>query len=71
MDYSVIIKALRAQADALDRAIAHLESLNSPDGLVALPNPRRRGRKFMAPEEREQVRERMKRYWAKRRKRTT
>jgi hypothetical protein len=63
MDYGAIIKGLRAQADQLDRAIAQLESLDSPDGQQP---KRRRGRKSMAPEERKQVAERMKRYWASR-----
>lgn len=63
--YGAVIKALRAQAEAIDRAIARLESLNSPDG--AQP-AKRRGRKFMGPDERKQVAERMKRYWAARRK---
>jgi len=65
LDYIAIIKALRAQAEQIDRAIAHLEALNSPDGATA---PKRRGRKSMSPEEAQQVSERMKRYWAERRK---
>ena len=70
MDYSAIIKALRAEADKLDRAIAQLESLASPDGLISatLQTPNRRGRKSMGAEERQRVSERMKRYWAQRSK---
>ena len=60
-----MIKLLRAHKDQIDRAIAQLESLNSPDGIHL---PKRRGRKFMGPEERKEVAERMRRYWAGRRK---
>ena len=69
MDYSAIIKALRAQADAIDRAIANLEALTLPDGSTPSPAPKRRGRKSMGEAERQQVSERMKRHWAKRQKR--
>jgi hypothetical protein len=65
LDYIAIIKALRAQAEQIDRAIANLEALNSPDGAELA---KRRGRKSMSPEEAQQVSERMKRYWAVRRK---
>ena len=70
MDYGAVIKALRSQMDQIDRAIAQLESLNSPDGSTAgtVQFKSRRGRKSMSPEERKQVAERMKRYWAGRRK---
>jgi hypothetical protein len=67
MDYDAVIKALRAQMDQIDHAIAQLESLNSPSG-AGLPN-KRRGRKFMGEAERQEVSERMKRYWARRSKR--
>jgi len=49
----------------IDRAIANLEALNSPNGAEPAT---RRGRKSMSPEEAQQVSERMKRYWAGRRK---
>jgi hypothetical protein len=35
MDYSSIINDLHVQLEQLDHAIAHLESLNSPDGTYA------------------------------------
>jgi hypothetical protein len=65
VDYAAIIKALRAQMQQIDRAIANLEALNSPNGAEPA---KRRGRKSMSPEEAQQVSERMKRYWAGRRK---
>ena len=66
MDYSAIIKALRARAEAIDHAITELESLNSADGSTLDPAqpPKRRGRKSMGEAERKEVAERMKRYWA-------
>ena len=70
MDYTAIIRALRAQAEQIDRAIAQLESLNSSDGSAeGVLVKKRRGRKSMNPEERKQVSARMKRYWAAWRKR--
>ena len=69
MDYSAIIKALRVELEKLDHAIAQLQSLTSPDGLIsAAQAPQRRGRKSMGTAEREQVSIRMKRYWAQRSK---
>ena len=61
MDYSSIINDLHVQLERLDRAIAHLESPNSADGTAP---PKRRGRKSMGEAERQQVSERMIRYWA-------
>ena len=64
MDYSAVIKALRSEQERIDRAIAQLEALNSADGVQAAKT--RRLRKSMGLEERQQVAERMKRYWATR-----
>lgn len=50
----------------LHSPVTHLESLNLPDGADA--PKKRRGRKPMGAEERKQIAERMKRYWAARRK---
>ena len=72
MDYSAIIKALRVQMERIGRAIAELESLSSSDAQQlsdALQLQKRRGRKFMSAEERKAVAERMRRYWARRKKR--
>jgi hypothetical protein len=68
VDYRALIKELRLRAEALDRAIADIESLNSPAGSTELQSfKKRRGRRFMGQEERQQVSERMRRYWAGRR----
>ena len=74
MDYGAVIKALRVRVHQIELAIAELESLNSPNGsqaalLEGLKVPARRGRKSMSPEERAEVSERMKRYWAAQRRR--
>jgi hypothetical protein len=70
MDYSAIINALRAEIQQIDRAIADLEALNLPGGAEVRPKSRR-GRRSMSEAERQQVSERMKRYWARRRKGTS
>ena len=70
MDYSAIIKALRVRVEAIDSAIANLESMMVPEPTPSsVKTPKRRGRKSMGEAERQQVSERMKRYWAKRQKR--
>ena len=70
MDIIKAIEELRNQKARLDEVIARLEALtlkrSGQD--VALPVKGRRGRKYMDPEERAQVSQRMKEYWAKRRK---
>ena len=71
MDLYRTIQDLYEEKDKLERVISSLEELQrtaSVDG-VALPPPKRRGRKSMAPDERLEVSERMKRYWDARRKR--
>jgi hypothetical protein len=65
MDLSKTIAELYAEKSRLDRVIASLEQL----GVDAFPVPilvSRRGRKFMSPEERHEVSERMRKYWAER-----
>ena len=62
MDIHAMIRELNEQKAKLDRTIAALEALGSA------PTPKRRGRKSMGEEERQQVAERMRRYWAKRHK---
>ena len=66
MDYQRILQELHDQRAKLDRAIQQLESLAA--GSSAARGPKRRGRKSMGAEERKIVSDRMKRYWAARRK---
>ena len=72
MDYGTIINALRVRVQQLEAAIVELESLNAPNSaqaaLLDQLKVSKRGRKSMGEAEREQVSERMKRYWAGRRK---
>ena len=68
MDLNPAIRYLRAEVDKLNRVISSLEKLVSdPASSLDLP-AKRRGRKSMGAEERQQVSVRMKRYWAKRRR---
>jgi hypothetical protein len=63
MDLRKTIAELYEERVRLDRVIASLELLSqeSPMAPVAFP---RRGRKFMSPQERRKVSERMRKYWA-------
>ncbi|HJT88502.1 MAG TPA: hypothetical protein VJ732_11615 [Bryobacteraceae bacterium] len=67
MDHNKLLRELYAQRDKLQQAIASLEELQRESAGRALIRSGR-GRKFMAAEERMEVSERMKRYWASRRK---
>jgi hypothetical protein len=70
MDLRKTIEALSAQKEKLERVIALMEEMQrtAPE---AVPLARkRRGRKSMPAEERAEVSERMKKYWAGRRKDT-
>jgi hypothetical protein len=73
MDLYKAIQDLYAEKEKLERVIASLEELQRTAGsLPPLPKgANRRGRKSMAPDERLEVSERMKKYWAGRRKRQT
>ena len=62
MDLNRMIVDLRTELHRVETAIAQLEALNG-NGNISLLRPRR-GRKFMGAEERREVSERMKRYWA-------
>ena len=65
MDLSKTIADLYQEKTRLDRVIASLEQL----GVDSFPMPvavARRGRKFMSSDERHEVSERMRRYWAER-----
>lgn len=70
MDLYKAIQDLYAEKEKLERVIASLEELQRTAGSVpALPKGvQRRGRKSMDAAERQEVSERMKRYWANRRK---
>jgi len=65
MNLTEIIRSLYAEKARVEHSIAALESLD-PSQAGSRP-ARRRGRKSMGEEERQQVSQRMKRYWASRR----
>jgi hypothetical protein len=69
MDLYKVIQDLYAEKEKLERVIASLEELQRTGGTMPiLPRPaKRRGRKSMSPTERQEVSERMRKYWAKRR----
>lgn len=70
MDLYKAIQELYAEKEKLERVIASLEELqlSAGGGIPQLPKAgKRRGRKSMSPEERLEVSERMKKYWAGRR----
>jgi hypothetical protein len=66
MDFYKTIHALRQEKEKLDRVIASLEALQSSVDTAVLRKPGR-GRKFMSTAERQEVSERMRRYWASKR----
>jgi hypothetical protein len=70
MDLYKAIQQLYAEKERLERVIASLEELQRSAGAVPAfaQSIKRRGRKFMDPKERQDVSERMKKYWASRRK---
>jgi hypothetical protein len=69
MDLYKAIQDLYAEKEKLERIIASLEELQRTAGsLPAMPKPaKRRGRKSMNSSERQEVSERMRKYWAGRR----
>ena len=69
MDLYKTISDLRARKDQLERIISQLEELRSGESYSGTRGAKRRGRKFMGPEERAEVSRRMKQYWASRAKR--
>ena len=72
MDLYKAIRELYAEKERLERVIASLEELQrTATEAEALPERKRRGRKSMDPKEREQVSERMKKYWANRREKSS
>lgn len=70
MDLYKVIQDLYAEKEKLERVIASLEELQKTAGtLPQIPQAsNRRGRKSMNSNERQEVSERMKKYWASRRK---
>jgi hypothetical protein len=67
MDLRKAILLLRSELKKVEAAIAALEKLDKTGLAPPVQPPLRRGRKSMGPEERLQVAERMRRYWAARR----
>ncbi len=70
MNINKAIRELYEEKKRLDRVIASLEEMQRSGAVLAnavIPE-KRRGRKFMDPKARQEVSERMKRYWEARRK---
>jgi hypothetical protein len=69
VDLKNVLKELYSQRERLERVITSLEALHQ-DTVGAQPAGQKsnRGRKSMGPEERRVVSERMRNYWAARRK---
>jgi hypothetical protein len=65
MDLNKAIRDLHEELEKLNQLIEALEEFKSTG---TLPAPPRRGRKSMGEKERQLVSERMKKYWASRRK---
>ena len=69
MDLDKVIAKLQGERAKLDEIITALEQLKlSGADIPKVIVKKRRGRKFMNEEDRREVSERMKRYWAARRK---
>lgn len=72
MDLYKAIQDLYAEKEKLELVITSLEELQRTSGTMpalSRPGSGRRGRKSMSPSERQEVSQRMKRYWESRRKR--
>ena len=65
MDLYRTIQQLYEEKERLERVIASLEELQRTAGSLPIPpqSSKRRGRKSMTTEERQEVSERMKKYW--------
>jgi hypothetical protein len=72
MDFYKALKELYAEKQKLERVIASLEELQRTaggiTGITGITKTKRRGRKSMGNQERQEVSRRMKKYWAGRRK---
>jgi hypothetical protein len=66
MDIDKLIRELNSEIDKLMHVVGYLEELRGTSGASAAPS--RRGRKSMNAEERQEASERMKKYWANRRR---
>jgi hypothetical protein len=66
MDLQETIRQLKIEKQRIEDAIAQLEQLQGRGGADPIAAPKRRGRKSMPPQERREVAERMRRYWANR-----
>jgi hypothetical protein len=66
MDFSRTIELLRREKEKLERAIALLEELQTAAPETARQKPRM-GRRFIGDDERREISERMRKYWADRR----
>ena len=66
MDVDKMIQELNAEIERIKAAVAFLEELRGPSEASATEE--RRGRKSMGAEERLEVSERMRKYWANRRR---
>ena len=71
MDLNKIIRELRDERSKLDRILNSLEQLTSSASSADVIPSARFGRRPMAPEAREEISRRMKRYWASRRDATS
>ena len=72
IDLRKVLKDLYIQRERLEHVITSLEALQQ-DSAVGLPPQKKtnRGRKSMGADERREVSERMRKYWAARRKKKT
>ncbi|MCE5308670.1 MAG: hypothetical protein LLG20_13610 [Acidobacteriales bacterium] len=69
MDLFRVIDELREERKRLDYTIKALENIVEGEEIASsVVRPKRRGRKSMSREERQKVSDRMRRYWAARRK---
>ena len=71
MDYGKLVQDLHLELARITNIIGKLETLRESHGTSESLARAKRGRKSMGPEERVQVSERMKRYWAGRRQTRT
>jgi hypothetical protein len=71
IDLRKVLKDLYTQRERLEHVITSLEALQQGSAAGVPPHKKsNRGRKSMGPEERREVSERMRKYWAARRKKT-
>ena len=68
MDLTQTLEQLYAHKQKLERALELLHQLQAGGPTTGQPGGKRRGRKSMPAEERQEVSARMKRYWAEQRK---